>query len=28
VSAKAPSGNWKLARDANLVAGAGNPERV
>jgi uncharacterized protein (TIGR02246 family) len=25
---RSPSGNWLLARDANLVAGAGNPERV
>ena len=25
---RSPSGKWLLARDANLVAGAGNPERV
>jgi len=25
---KSPSGRWLLARDANLVAGAGNPDRV
>ena len=25
---RSPSGNWLLARDANLVAGAGNPDRV
>jgi uncharacterized protein (TIGR02246 family) len=25
---RSPSGKWLLARDANLVAGAGNPDRV
>jgi uncharacterized protein (TIGR02246 family) len=25
---RSPSGQWLLARDANLVAGAGNPDRV
>lgn len=25
---RSPAGTWLLARDANLVAGAGNPERV
>jgi len=25
---KSPSGQWLLARDANLMAGAGNPDRV
>jgi uncharacterized protein (TIGR02246 family) len=25
---RSPSGKWLLARDANLVAGAGNPNRV
>jgi uncharacterized protein (TIGR02246 family) len=25
---RSPSGNWLLARDANLVAGVGNPDRV
>jgi ketosteroid isomerase-like protein len=25
---KNASGNWQLARDANLVAGAGNPDRI
>jgi uncharacterized protein (TIGR02246 family) len=25
---RSPSGTWLLARDANLVAGAGNPNRV
>ena len=25
---RSPSGKWVLARDANLVAGAGNPDRV
>ena len=25
---RSPSGRWLLARDANLVAGAGNPDRV
>ena len=25
---KSPSGKWLLARDANLLAGAGNPDRV
>ena len=25
---RSPSGEWLLARDANLVAGAGNPDRV
>jgi uncharacterized protein (TIGR02246 family) len=25
---RSPAGKWLLARDANLVAGAGNPDRV
>jgi uncharacterized protein (TIGR02246 family) len=25
---RSPTGTWLLARDANLVAGAGNPDRV
>jgi uncharacterized protein (TIGR02246 family) len=25
---RSPAGDWRLARDANLVAGAGNPDRV
>jgi ketosteroid isomerase-like protein len=25
---RSPVGKWLLARDANLVAGAGNPNRV
>jgi len=25
---RSPSGRWLLSRDANLVAGAGNPDRV
>ena len=25
---RSPSGSWLLSRDANLVAGAGNPDRV
>ena len=25
---RSPAGTWLLARDANLVAGAGNPDRV
>jgi uncharacterized protein (TIGR02246 family) len=25
---RSPTGKWLLARDANLVAGAGNPDRV
>jgi uncharacterized protein (TIGR02246 family) len=25
---RSPSGKWLLARDANLMAGAGNPDRV
>jgi len=25
---RSPSGKWLLARDANLVVGAGNPDRV
>ncbi|TMC39591.1 MAG: SgcJ/EcaC family oxidoreductase [Chloroflexi bacterium] len=25
---RSPSGSWRLSRDANLVAGAGNPDRV
>ena len=25
---RSASGDWRLARDANLVAGAGNPDRV
>jgi ketosteroid isomerase-like protein len=25
---RSSSGQWLLARDANLVAGAGNPDRV
>jgi len=25
---KSADGAWRLARDANLVAGAGNPDRI
>jgi uncharacterized protein (TIGR02246 family) len=28
VFVRSPSGQWLLARDANLMAGAGNPDRV